>query len=119
MNKRQSILTIATVFAFGLPGLALAETYGDRVANRNAETQSTLTRAQVAAEAAALRANPISADGLHRWAGGEVLWHQIPHAYAVRGGKLEHVWFAPVDTPARPSAQSEKSDPKTRDLYLG
>ena len=92
MFKR--IIPVALLSSLTLIGgfaLAAAPTYPSNP-ERNMTAQAVpvaKTRAEVLAELADFRKNPVSAD---RWqyVGGEHEWAPIPHTFALVNGRLEH-----------------------------
>jgi hypothetical protein len=74
---------------------------------------------QVQQELDDFKRNPVSADGQYRYVGGDQGWALIPHEYAYRDGKWQHVDKLQHNTPA-PSMDMTPEEKKQREaLYQG
>lgn len=93
MSLIQQVLVATTVAIFTLPAAIAASgttpANNERGYTTHAMPASGLTRAQVQAELAAFRKNPVSADGT-RFVGGEIGWVDQGHSSAFRNGRLVH-----------------------------
>jgi hypothetical protein len=71
---------------------------------------------QVQQELDNFKRNPVSADGQYRYVGGDQGWVLIPHEYAYRDGKWQHVDKLQHNT--APSVQMTPEEKKQREaLY--
>jgi hypothetical protein len=75
-------------------------------------------RAEVAKELQEFRNNPISADGLYRFVGGEKDWDTVQHSYAKRDGKVVCLDTFSHDTP-RPSLVMSAEEKRAAETYYG
>ncbi len=76
------------------------------------------TRAEVMKELQEFRANPVSADGLYRFVGGEKQWETVQHSYAKRDGKVVCLDTFSHDTPS-PSVVMSAEEKRTADYFYG
>lgn len=87
MNMRKSLLIVAALAALSAPVVAFADyvhpTDGEVGYIEHPEHwQGTKTGQDVLKEFEAFRRNPVSADGLYRYVGGEVGWESVPNSYS-------------------------------------
>lgn len=92
MNKRNPLLIAAALAALSTPALSFADyvhpTDGEVGYIEHPEHwQGTKTGQDVLREFEAFRRNPVSADGLYRYVGGEVGWESVPNGYSQQSMK--------------------------------
>ncbi len=76
------------------------------------------TRAEVMKELQEFRANPVSADGLYRFVGGEKQWEAVMHSYDFRDGKVVHTDAFSHDT-LRPSLAMSAEEKRAYEVLYG
>ncbi|MDD2665026.1 MAG: hypothetical protein PHD19_14855 [Dechloromonas sp.] len=74
---------------------------------------------QVQQELEDFKRNPISADGQYRYVGGDQGWVLIPHEYAYRDGKWQHVDKLQHNTPAPSLEMTPEEKKQYETLYRG
>ena len=124
MNVKQVFSIPVLCAGLVLSGQALAESVmhsgpDGTVKYYPSHDSSNKTTQQVQKELEEFKRNPISADGQYRYVGGDQGWVLIPHEYAYRDGKWQHVDKLQHNTPA-PSVQMTPEEKKQREaLYQG
>ena len=112
---KQTLVATAVAFvtipaAFATSGSTSAN--NDRGYTSHAMPASGLTRAQVQAELAAFKKNPVAADGA-RYVGGDIGWVYEGHKSEFRNGRLVHTDNIDHNAP-KPSL---RMTPAERELY--
>lgn len=114
MNVKQAITFPALCMGLLLSGQVLAESVihvgpGGSAIFYPSHDSGSKTAQQVQQELDAFKRNPVSADGVYRYVGGDQGWVVVPHEYVYRDGKWVHVDKLPHDTPAPlPMTQEER-----------
>ncbi|WP_434513834.1 hypothetical protein AB6Q56_14755 [Dechloromonas sp. ARDL1] len=114
MNVKQALAFPALCAGLLLSGQVLAESVihvgpGGSVKFYPAHDAGGKSAQQVQQELEAFKRNPVSADGVYRYVGGDQGWVIVPHEYAYRDGKWQHVDKLPHNTPApRPMTPEER-----------
>ncbi len=119
MNVKQLLALPALCAGLLLSGQVLAESVihaapGGATNIYPEHKPATKSAQQVQQELDEFRRNPVSADGLYRYVGGDQGWVLAQHEYAYRNGKWQHVDKLPHDTPA-PSLEMTPEEKKQRE----
>ncbi len=121
MNIKQA-LSIPAIFAgLVLSGQALADsamhvTPEGPTKFYPAHGSGSKSAEQVQKELEEFRRNPVSADGLYRYVGGDQIWVPVSHKYAYSDGKWQHADTLPHNEPAS-SSQMTPEEKKQRDAW--
>ncbi len=124
MNVKQALSIPVLCAGLALSGQVLADSVMHSTPEGTtkfypAHDSGSKSAAQVQQELDNFKRNPVSADGQYRYMGGDQGWALIPHEYAYRDGKRQHVDKLQHNTPA-PSTKMTPEERKQRDaLYQG
>ena len=124
MNVKQALSIPVLCAGLALSGQVLAESVMHSTPEGTtkfypAHDSGSKSAQQVQQELDNFKRNPVSADGQYRYVGGDQGWALIPHEYAYRDGKRQHVDKLQHNTPA-PSTKMTPEERKQRDaLYQG
>lgn len=119
MNVKQALALPALCAGLLLSGPVLAESVihvgpGGSAKFYPDHTSGQKSPQQIQKELDDFKRNPISADGVYRYVGGDQGWVLVPHEYAFRDGKWQHVDKLPHNTP-KPSTKMTPEEKKKRD----
>ncbi len=124
MNVKQALSIPVLCAGLALSGQVLAESVIHTESNGAAEfhpahDSSSKSAKQVQKELEDFKRNPISADGQYRYVGGDQSWVLIPHEYAYRDGKWQHVDNLQHNTPAPSLEMTPEEKKQYETLYRG
>lgn len=124
MNVKQAFSIPVLCAGLLLSGQALAESVmhigADGVVKYYpSHDSSNKTAQQVQKELEDFKRNKVSPDGQYRYAGAEQGWVLVPHEYALRNGKWEHVDKLDHNTPAPSMKMTPEEKKQQKALYLG